>query len=85
MSKDQRPEHNSGPRRPSREAVDSAQWEWVCPFKKQRILKERLKRLIGYLKPYKLQLLAVLLTAIISTIFSIVSPKNNGESNNQII
>ncbi|MFL6561361.1 MAG: ABC transporter ATP-binding protein, partial [Bacillus sp. (in: firmicutes)] len=46
--------------------------------------KGTLKRLIGYLTPYKLQLLAVLITAIISTIFAIVSPKIMGKATTKL-
>ena len=44
------------------------------PVEKAKNFKGTLKRLITYLKPYKLQLLFVLLAAIMSTIFAIVSP-----------
>ncbi|MFL6558550.1 MAG: ABC transporter ATP-binding protein, partial [Bacillus sp. (in: firmicutes)] len=37
-----------------------------------------------YLKPYKLQLLSVLITAIISTIFAIVSPKIMGKATTKL-
>ena len=58
--------------------------EWGCPLKRQRILKGRLKRLITYLKPYKLQLSLVLITAIMSTIFAIVSPKIMGKATTKL-
>ncbi|WML39864.1 ABC transporter ATP-binding protein [Neobacillus sp. OS1-2] len=47
---------------------------------KAKNFKGTLKRLITYLKPYKIQLFAVLITAIISTVFSIVSPKIMGKA-----
>ncbi len=39
-----------------------------------------MKRLIGYLKPYRFRLLAVLVTAVLSTVFAIVSPKLLGNA-----
>jgi ATP-binding cassette subfamily B multidrug efflux pump len=54
------------------------------PVQKAKDFKGTLKRLIGYLKPYKLQLLAVLITAIISTIFAIVSPKIMGKATTKL-
>ncbi|CEG25498.1 ABC transporter ATP-binding protein [Bacillus sp. B-jedd] len=54
------------------------------PVQKAKDFKGTLKRLMGYLKPFKFQLLAVLLTAIISTIFSIVSPKIMGKATTKL-
>ncbi|WP_059172359.1 ABC transporter ATP-binding protein [Bacillus sp. FJAT-27445] len=54
------------------------------PVQKAKDFKGTLKRLIGYLKPYKLKLLAVLATAIISTIFAIVSPKIMGKATTKL-
>ncbi|MFK9093742.1 ABC transporter ATP-binding protein [Bacillus salipaludis] len=51
---------------------------------KAKDFKGTLKRLITYLNPYKLQLLAVLITAIISTVFSIVSPKIMGKATTRL-
>ncbi|EKN65484.1 ABC transporter [Neobacillus bataviensis LMG 21833] len=51
---------------------------------KAKNFKGTLKRLVGYLKPYKLQLIAVLITAIISTVFSIVSPKIMGKATTKL-
>lgn len=48
------------------------------PPQKAKDFKGTLKRLLGYLRPYKLRLSAVLLTAVLSTVFSIVSPKLMG-------
>ncbi len=45
------------------------------PVEKAKDFKGTLKRLIHYLKPQKYQLLLVLAAAILSTVFSIVSPK----------
>ena len=54
------------------------------PVQKAKDFKGTLKRLIVYLKPYKIQLLLVLLTAIISTVFSIVSPKIMGKATTKL-
>ncbi|MGF6949617.1 ATP-binding cassette subfamily B multidrug efflux pump [Neobacillus sp. B4I6] len=54
------------------------------PVQKAKNFKGTLNRLISYLKPYKLQLLSVLITAIISTIFAIVSPKIMGKSTTKL-
>ncbi|MGG3470486.1 ABC transporter ATP-binding protein [Neobacillus pocheonensis] len=54
------------------------------PVEKAKDFKGTLKRLIGYLKPHSLQLLAVLVTAIISTVFAIVSPKIMGKATTKL-
>jgi ATP-binding cassette subfamily B protein len=54
------------------------------PVQKAKDFKGTLKRLISYLTPYKLQLFAVLITAIISTVFSIVSPKLMGHATTKL-
>lgn len=54
------------------------------PVQKAKNFKGSLKRLITYLKPYKLQLLLVLLAAIMSTIFAIVSPKIMGKATTKL-
>ncbi|OIK15144.1 ABC transporter [Bacillus sp. MUM 116] len=56
----------------------------MMPVQKAKDFKGTLKRLISYLKPHKFQLLAVLVTAIISTIFSIVSPKIMGKATTKL-
>ena len=52
------------------------------PVQKPKQFKATLKRLIGYLKPFRLHLLIVFITAILSTVFSIVSPKLLGDATN---
>lgn len=54
------------------------------PVQKAKNFKGTLKRLVGYLKPYKLQLISVLITAIISTVFAIVSPKIMGKATTKL-
>jgi len=52
---------------------------------KPKEFKATLKRLLVYLKPYSLRLILILLTAIVSTIFSIVSPKILGNATDVIV
>ena len=54
------------------------------PVQKAKNFKGTLKRLIGYLLPYKVQLISVFITAIISTVFSIVSPKIMGKATTKL-
>jgi ATP-binding cassette, subfamily B, multidrug efflux pump len=51
---------------------------------KPKNFKATLKRLITYLEPRKIALIAVLVTAIISTLFSIVSPKILGRATTEL-
>lgn len=50
------------------------------PMEKAKDFKGTLKRLVGYLKPRKYQLIAVLAMAILSTVFTILGPKIMGEA-----
>jgi ATP-binding cassette subfamily B multidrug efflux pump len=54
------------------------------PPQKAKNFKGTFNRLIGYLKPYRVKLIAVFLTAILSTIFSIVSPKIMGKATTKL-
>lgn len=54
------------------------------PVQKAKNFKGTLKRLVGYLLPYKVQLISVFITAIISTVFSIVSPKIMGKATTKL-
>ncbi|MFZ5967174.1 MAG: ABC transporter ATP-binding protein [Bacillota bacterium] len=54
------------------------------PVEKAKNFKETLKRLTGYLKPHTGRLMAVLLTSILSTVFSIVSPKIMGKATTKL-
>lgn len=55
-----------------------------APVQKAKDFKGTFKRLISYLAPYKFQLLAVLISAILSTIFSILGPKLLGIATTEI-
>lgn len=54
------------------------------PAEKARDFKGTFKRLLGYLKPRQYRLLVVLLMAILSTVFSIVSPKIMGKATTKL-
>jgi ATP-binding cassette subfamily B multidrug efflux pump len=54
------------------------------PVQKAKDFKGTLKRLLVYLKPRKISLLAVVFTAILSTVFSIVSPKIMGKATTKL-
>lgn len=49
------------------------------PPEKAKDFKGTLKRLIGYIKPYKITLFFVVVFAILSTVFSIISPRVMGK------
>ncbi|MED4226869.1 ABC transporter ATP-binding protein [Neobacillus cucumis] len=82
-SKNQRPGFGSGPQRPGLGGGFGPRGMGM-PVQKAKDFKGTLKRLVVYLKPYKLQLISVLITAIISTIFSIVSPKIMGKATTKL-
>lgn len=54
------------------------------PVEKAKDFKGTLRRLIHYLAPHKTQLLAVLLMAILSTVFSVLSPKVMGHATTKL-
>lgn len=56
----------------------------AMPVEKAKDFKGTLNRLMGYLKHYKMQIFYVFAAAIISTIFSIVSPKILGKATTKI-
>lgn len=81
MTKNQKPEHESGARKPGPGPGGGfGPMGMGMPVQKAKNFKGTLNRLVSYLKPHKLQLLSVLITAIISTIFAIVSPKIMGKA-----
>ncbi|GCE16098.1 ABC transporter ATP-binding protein [Tengunoibacter tsumagoiensis] len=55
------------------------------PVQKAKDFKGTLRRLTTYLLPYKIALIAVLLAAIISTVFNIVSPKILGKATTKLL
>ncbi|MEK8129131.1 ABC transporter ATP-binding protein [Paenibacillus filicis] len=54
------------------------------PAQKAKNFKGTLRRLIGYLKPHRLSLGLVLAAAVLSTVFSIVSPKIMGNATTKL-
>ncbi|UMV50724.1 ABC transporter ATP-binding protein/permease [Paenibacillus macerans] len=54
------------------------------PAEKAKDFKGTLKRLIRYLRPHQYQLAAVLVMAVLSTVFSIVSPKVMGKATTKL-
>src|SRR5690606_30356197 len=56
----------------------------MMPGEKPKEFKKTLKRLVGYLKPRKYQLLLVAITAIFSTLFNVISPKLLGNATTSI-
>ncbi len=57
----------------------------MMPGEKATDLKGTMKKLLGYLAPYKFRLILVLLFAIASTVFSIVSPLILGSATDTIV
>jgi ATP-binding cassette subfamily B multidrug efflux pump len=72
-----KPETKSGP---PRGMFRGGRHGMGMPAEKPKDFKNTLKRLVGYLKPHKIQLIAVFITAILSTVFSILSPKIMGKA-----
>ncbi|VEF46423.1 ABC transporter [Bacillus freudenreichii] len=56
----------------------------IAPGEKPKEFKKTLKRLSGYLKPRKYQLLFVALAAVFSTLFNVVTPKLLGDATSSI-
>jgi len=54
------------------------------PVQKAKNFKVTLKRLIGYLKPHRFALLIVFITAVFSTVFSILGPKIMGKATTEL-
>ncbi|GAB2701389.1 ABC transporter ATP-binding protein [Paenibacillus thermoaerophilus] len=54
------------------------------PGQKAKNFKAALRRLIGYMKPHRIALGVVCLTAVLSTVFAIVSPKLMGEATTKL-
>ncbi|HNX29666.1 MAG TPA: ABC transporter ATP-binding protein [Syntrophomonadaceae bacterium] len=54
------------------------------PAEKAKDFKGTFNRLLGYLKPRRLRLLVVLLFAVLSTVFSIVSPRIMGKATTRL-
>ncbi|GIP21872.1 ABC transporter ATP-binding protein [Paenibacillus sp. J22TS3] len=57
----------------------------VMPGEKAKDFKGTLRRLLSYLRPHRGQILAVIGMAVLSTIFSIVSPKIMGKATTELL
>ena len=57
----------------------------MMPGEKARDFKGTILKLAGYLKPYKIQLTIVFFTAILSTVFAIVSPTILGMATDEVV
>src|ERR1035437_1411248 len=56
-----------------------------APVEKAKDFKGTIKKLIKYLRPFWISMVLVFVFAILSTLFSIVSPKILGQATNQIV
>ncbi len=56
----------------------------IAPGEKPKKFKKTLRRLVTYLKPYKILLTFVMITSIVSTIFNVLSPKLLGDATTSI-
>lgn len=65
---------------PGRGPMGGPHWNLGMPVQKAKNFKGTFLRLIGYLKPHRYRLFFVLVAAVLSTIFSIVSPKIMGKA-----
>src|SRR6476620_6160130 len=54
------------------------------PVQKAKDVKGTLRRMLGYLRPYKWQLVLVIALAILSTVFSILGPKIMGQATTKL-
>ncbi|MDO8444110.1 MAG: ABC transporter ATP-binding protein [bacterium] len=57
----------------------------IGPAEKPKDFKGTMRKLIQYLKPFKTSILTVLLFAILSTVFAVMSPRILGNATNQIV
>ncbi|MEG6523860.1 ABC transporter ATP-binding protein [Desulfotomaculum sp. 1211_IL3151] len=54
------------------------------PVQRAKDFKGTLKRLLGFLRPYKMRLMAVFFAAVLGTVFNIVSPKILGKATTKL-
>ncbi|KQO17764.1 ABC transporter ATP-binding protein [Paenibacillus sp. Leaf72] len=74
----------NSPQRPKGIGMGPPGMGMMMPPQKAKDFKGTLKRLAAYLKPHRTKLALVLLTAILSTVFSIVSPKMMGQATTKL-
>jgi ATP-binding cassette, subfamily B, multidrug efflux pump len=75
MSEKQRRGPSGGPSPGARPFGFGGGGMFAMPGQKAKDFKGTLRRLLNYLKPYRLRLMVVLVCAMLSTVFGIVSPK----------
>jgi len=80
MSREQPATRNGQPDRPPGAPRGGPLGALLRPAEKAKDFKGTLRRLLRYLQPRRGQLLAVLLLAVLSTVFGIVSPKILGQA-----
>ena len=73
-----------GPGGPVRGPMRGPGGHMMMPAEKPKDFKGTFRRLVKYLEPRKLALIAVLVTAILSTLFNIVSPKILGQATTEL-
>src|SRR5437667_4202326 len=56
----------------------------TMPVQKAKDFKGSARRLLGYLRPYRMQLIVVLVAAVLSTVFSIVGSKIMGQATTKL-
>ncbi|MGN7359177.1 ABC transporter ATP-binding protein [Paenibacillus sp. SAF-054] len=78
---EERKRHGSRPAGPRHPGGHPGQ---MMPAEKAKDFKGSLKRLLGYLRPRRVTLAVIVLMAILSTVFSIVSPKILGKATTKL-
>ena len=84
MSEENRPQKPESRQRMGPGAGGHGPGGFGRPVEKAKNFKGTLKRLLRYLKPFKVNLLIVLIFAVASTVFTIASPKVQGNAINKL-
>ena len=77
MSESRTPQGGAAPQRPG--GMGGPGMMGRGPAEKPKDFKKTMKTLVTYLSPYKVTIIAVMLIAVVSTVFSIVGPKLLGK------
>lgn len=83
-SQDSRSE-SSAPAKPARPAGMGGPMRMGASTEKAKDFNGTLKKLMAYIKPYRYQIIMVFILAILSTLFTIISPKILGNATNIIV
>ena len=75
---------SSGTNQPPRGPMGMGPGMGMLPVQKAKDFKGTLRRLLKYLKPYRVKLSVVIITAILSTIFGIFGPKILGKATTKL-